>query len=46
MINGSSFSLGEGGTTTLRLGYVASYIISLPQSVSLSNGLRLVFVRC
>ena len=44
-INESSFRLGNDGTATLRLGYVASYVISLPQSVSLSNGSRLVFDR-
>jgi parallel beta-helix repeat protein len=44
-INGSSFSLGKGGTTTLRLGYVASYSISLPQTVALANGSSMVFSR-
>lgn len=44
-INGSSFTFGKGGTAEARLGYVASYVISLPQSVRLPNGSSLIFVK-
>ncbi|MDE1853901.1 MAG: right-handed parallel beta-helix repeat-containing protein [Thaumarchaeota archaeon] len=43
-INGSTFKTATI-QTTIRLGYVASYVISMPQSVKLSNGSSLVFVR-
>jgi hypothetical protein len=45
LINGSSFNMGKGGTITLRLGYVASYSISLPQSLALANGSNMIFVK-
>jgi parallel beta-helix repeat protein len=44
-INGSSFNVGKGGTITLRLGYVGSYSISLPRSVSLAKGSSMVFMK-
>jgi parallel beta-helix repeat protein len=44
-VNGTVFNIGNGGITKLRLGYVASYIIALPDSVSLSNGSSLVFAK-
>jgi parallel beta-helix repeat protein len=44
-INGSSFAFGSSGTANLRLGYVASYSISLPQSVTLANGSSMVFAK-
>jgi hypothetical protein len=44
-INGTSFSVGQGGTVTLRLGYVADYSLTLPQTVKLANGSTLAFSR-
>ena len=44
-INGTSFSLGQEGTATLRLGYVAAYSFALPQTVKLANGTVLGFSR-
>lgn len=43
-INGSIFKTTTI-ETAIRLGYVASYVISMPQSVKLSNGSSLIFVR-
>lgn len=42
-INGTSFSVGDGGTAILRLGYVAAYSIAVPQTVKLANGSVLGF---
>ena len=44
-INGTSFSVGQTGTATLRLGYVAAYSLALPQTVKLANGTTLSFSR-
>lgn len=44
-INGSAFKLAQGGAAIIRLGYVAKYNISLPQSVALGNGTSLVFAK-
>lgn len=44
-INGTSFSVGQGGTVTLRLGYVAAYSLALPQMVKLTNGTVLNFLK-
>ena len=44
-INGSSFTLGSGGAIALRLGYAASYSITFPENVQLSNGSSLVFMK-
>src|SRR5208337_2875288 len=38
-------SLGQTGTATLRLGYVAAYSLALPQKVRLANGSILNFSR-
>src|SRR5208337_5373657 len=44
-VNGTSFSVGQGGTATLRLGYVAAYSLAPPQTVKLANGTILGFSR-
>ncbi len=42
-INGTSFSVGQSGSVTLPLGYVANYRFALPQTVKLTNGSTLGF---
>jgi len=44
-INGTSFSVSQGGTANLRLGYFATYSFGLPQTVQLANGSTLNFSR-
>jgi parallel beta-helix repeat protein len=43
-VNGTNFSVGQGGTATLRLGYAAGYSLTLPQTVKLTNGTILSFL--
>ncbi|MHB8566606.1 MAG: right-handed parallel beta-helix repeat-containing protein [Nitrososphaerales archaeon] len=42
-INGSSFNTETGGAGTFTLGYVTSYALTFPQTVTLSNGTVMVF---
>ncbi|MHB8566605.1 MAG: right-handed parallel beta-helix repeat-containing protein [Nitrososphaerales archaeon] len=42
-INGTSFAVGQSGSVTLPLGYVATYSFTLPQTVKLANGSTLGF---
>ncbi len=44
-INGTTFSTDSSGSGTYRLGYVANYNISFPETVTLSNGTQFQFAK-